>query len=78
MTRMHRLWRVAAVFLGGGGLFVLDSCDPEVRSTVLSGVQSAANGLANTFINALFLKLAEDDATQASIRVIEDVVRMLT
>lgn len=78
MSRMQRFWRMAAVFLGGGGLYVLDSCDPQVRSTILSGVQNAASGLAGTFIDALFLKLSEDDAAQASIRVIEGVVRMLT
>jgi hypothetical protein len=60
-----RLWWLGVVTAGGA--FVLAGCDPNVREGVLSGVGSAATGLATTFIDAFFQGLlndaAEEDAT---------------
>ena len=63
LTR-SRLWLISAV--SGGGLLVLEGCDATVRDQVLSGVGTAATGLATTFINAFFQSLiseAEEEAT---------------
>ena len=59
-----RLWFLTVA--SGGGLFVLEGCDPTVREQVLGGVGSAATGLATTFISAFFQGLindAQEDAT---------------
>ncbi|MCK4343222.1 MAG: hypothetical protein KAY37_16030 [Phycisphaerae bacterium] len=50
----------------GGGLFVLESCDPTVRDTVLGGVGSAATGLAGTFIEAFIQSLQADEEEVAT------------
>ncbi len=50
-----RTWSV--LMAAGGGLLALDSCDPTVRSTMLSGMGSAASSIATTFIQAFFESL---------------------
>ena len=61
-----------------GGVFVLDGCDDQIAATVLAGMADAADGLASTFIDALFIKLTSDLETTASIhRTIEEIGRML-
>ena len=74
-----RLWLLAAV--SGGGLFVMEGCDPTVRDQVLGGVGTAATGLATTFINAFFQGLIlsgqDDDATIVRA-VIEEVPKFFT
>jgi len=50
----------------GGAVFAFSSCDPEVKSTMLSGVQTAVTGLVTTFIDAVFIILARDDDTTSS------------
>ncbi len=52
-------------------MLVLEGCEPAVRDTVLSGVESVAAGLAATFISAFFQTLNEpDDAGMDTVRVI--------
>ncbi len=64
-----RLWLLTVA--SGGGLFVLEGCDPDVRDTVLTGVGSAATGLAGTFINAFVQSLqADEEETAATVRAI--------
>lgn len=53
--------RWVALIASGSGLLVLDTCNPNVRGTVLSGVSSAATGLTATFIQAFFEGLAADE-----------------
>ena len=66
-----RIWLVTAA---AGGVFVLDGCDPTVRSDVLSGVGTAATGLATTFINAFFQGLINDAEEEATVvRAVPDV-----
>lgn len=76
---MRHMWNRSRVWLlglmSGGGLFVLQGCDPTVRESVLTGVGSAATGLATTFINAFFQGLitdAQEDPTVV-LRVIEEL-----
>jgi hypothetical protein len=51
----------------GGSPFVLSGCDPQVRDTVLGGVQGASQTLLSTFVQAFFESLTpkedEDAAT---------------
>jgi hypothetical protein len=53
--RRGRGWLVAATI--GGSVLVLQGCDPNVRSTVLSGVESASTTLFTTFIQGFFQSL---------------------
>ncbi len=59
-----QVWLVTAA---AGGVFVLEGCDATVRSDVLSGVGSAATGLATTFINAFFQGLINDAEEEATV-----------
>lgn len=53
----------------GGGLFVLEGCDPAVRDSVLTGVGSAATQLSTTFIGAFFESLlTEEEETATTVR----------
>jgi hypothetical protein len=73
MWNRSRVWLLG--LMSGGGLFVLQGCDPTVRESVLTGVGSAATGLATTFINAFFQGLitdAQEDPTVV-LRVIEEL-----
>ncbi len=77
--RLGRFWWKATILLAGGGVFVLDSCDPTIKTTILGGLESASSGLATTFITALFQKLsAEDQSTTTTLlRTLEEAARML-
>ncbi len=57
-----RLWFYGAA--AGGSVLVLEGCDPNVRDTVLGGVEGATTSLFSTLIMAFFESLAaeEDDA----------------
>ncbi len=66
---LHRS-RVWVLTVGmAGGVFVLESCDATVRDTVLTGVGSAATGLASTFIQAFIQSLQAQDQTTTTMRV---------
>ncbi len=60
-TLANRLKAWTVWTAAGGSLLVIDGCNPNVRDTVLAGVQSAATGLSTTFIQAFFEGLEEDD-----------------
>ena len=47
--------------LTGGTVFVLSGCEPNVRDTVLAGVETATGNLASTFIAAFFQSLIEPE-----------------
>lgn len=62
--KRHRAFRLlalrrCALWFGGGLLpfFSLTGCDPEVRNTVLAGVQTALTQLFTAIIEAFFLAL---------------------
>jgi hypothetical protein len=46
------------VICGGMALQFFTSCDPEVRATVLGGLQESLIGLATSMLNAFFMSLA--------------------
>lgn len=72
LTR-SRLWLLTVA--AGGGLFVLEGCDPTVRDTILGGVGSAATGLASTFIEAFFQSLmADEEEAVTTVRAIIETV----
>lgn len=53
MRAFQRAW--TRVALGAGGtLLALDSCDQNVRDTVLTGVEGAATTIVTTFVQAFF------------------------
>ena len=53
----------------GVTMAVLTGCEPTVRETVITGVGSATDGLASTFVTALFQYLLGSEVT-ADIPVI--------
>lgn len=57
-----RLVRATTILAMGGSAFQLSGCDPEVRATVLSGLQSTTTSLSATLITAFFQTLAEEDS----------------
>ncbi len=57
-----RLLRTAMTLAVGGSAFQLSGCDPEVRSTLLDGLQTTTNSLSTALISAFFLSLEDDDA----------------
>ena len=59
----NRVKRTTTILAVGGSAFQLSGCDPEVRATLLSGLQSTTAGLANTLVTAYFQTLASDDST---------------
>jgi len=50
---------VAAV---GGSAFQLSGCDPAVRGTILTGLETTTASLANTLISAFFISLEDDSS----------------
>ncbi len=63
--RFARLRRGARVWVAGG-LFVLSGCDPQVRSTILTGLETSSTSLSQTFISAFFQKLQSDTTGTAT------------
>ncbi len=55
-----RFLRLAAVVAVGGSAFQLSGCDPAVRSTILTGLETTTASLANTLISAFFITLEDD------------------
>ena len=57
-SRWLTLARWAPLLIGGTALQLnLSGCDPTVRDTVLTGIQTALVGLVSSIINAFFLSL---------------------
>lgn len=53
----QRLKRAAVVLAMGGSMFQLSGCDPLVRTTLLTGIESTTQTLSSALISALFLSL---------------------
>ncbi|MEW6198883.1 MAG: hypothetical protein AB1601_09495 [Planctomycetota bacterium] len=76
LLRRGQLWMLTVA--SGGGLFVLEGCDPAVRNTVLEGVSSAATSLSSTFIGAFFQSLlADEEETATTVRAIIDTASQI-
>jgi len=63
-TIRQRIVRTAAAVLIGGTCFQLGSCDPTVRDTLLTGLETTAGTLAQTFVTAFFVSLNNNDTSQ--------------
>jgi len=57
-----RVVRTTTILAVGGSAFQLSGCDPAVRNTLLTGLQSTSTGLATALIQAFFQTLADDPA----------------
>ncbi len=55
-----RLLKSVLAVAVGGSVFQSGSCDPTVRSTLLTGLETTTTSLANTIIQAYFVSLQED------------------
>jgi hypothetical protein len=64
LLRRARIWLV--LVSTGGGLLILDGCDPGVRNTVLNGVGSAATSLTTTLIQAAVQSLSNQGQDAAA------------
>ena len=58
-----RVIRATTILAMGGSAFQLSGCDPDVRATLLTGLQQTSTGLSTALISAFFLSLADDDGT---------------
>ena len=54
-----RILRVLAAVAVGGSVFQLGSCDETVRTTLLAGLATTTNALADTLISTFFASLAD-------------------
>lgn len=71
---MRTLRRKTLVWLAtasAGSAFVLEGCDPQVRDTVLSGAEGAAQTLFATFVQAFFESLTpkEDEVGPSTVMI---------
>ena len=62
-TLRQRLIRFAYALAIGGSAFQLSGCDPNVRATLLTGLESTSQSLTGALISAFFLTLQDDDTT---------------
>lgn len=63
----HRFMRFATALMMGGAAFQLSGCDPTVRDTVLTGLESTATTLGTTLISAFFLSLNDNATTDTGL-----------
>jgi len=59
----RRLLRALTVLAVGGSVFQLGSCDPTVRSTLLTGLSTTTEALAQTLIQTFFTSLQNNNST---------------
>ncbi len=58
--KMRNRGKALAALLMGGSVLQLGSCDPTVRSTLLTGLEATASTLTQTFITAYFTGLQQN------------------
>ena len=58
-----RFLRAAMAIAVGGSAFQLSGCDPNVRSTLLSGLETTSQGLTSALISAFFLTLEDNSSS---------------
>jgi len=63
----NRLLRTAMTLAVGGSAFQLSGCDPEVRATLLDGLETTTSSLSTALISAFFLSLEDDDAAGSDL-----------
>lgn len=57
----RRARKAAVLMVVGGSLFQVGSCDPTVRSTLLTGLQTTTEALFDTLVATFFTSLANDN-----------------
>ncbi|NOS99141.1 MAG: hypothetical protein HOP29_00765 [Phycisphaerales bacterium] len=57
-----RWMRLVGTVAVGGCVLQLGSCDPNVRTTLLSGLATTTEALTDTLIQTFFTSLAQDAA----------------
>ncbi len=65
LTRVVKSKLIVPLMAGGIAL-QLGGCDPEVRTSILTGVQSSLTGLVNTVIGAVFTSLENVGSSSSS------------
>lgn len=59
----ERFIRLAMTVAVGGSAFQLGGCDPRVRETVLTGLETTTQSLSTALISAFFLSLDNGSTT---------------
>lgn len=57
----QKMVRLVTTIAVGGSAFQLSGCDPNVRSTLLTGLETTTQALSTSLITAFFLTLEEDE-----------------
>ena len=60
-----RFLRSAMAIVVGGSAFQLSGCDPNVRGTLLDGLEQTTQTLSTALISAFFISLQDDDLSGA-------------
>lgn len=60
-TLRQRMYRIVAALAVGGSAFQLSGCDPDVRTTLLTGLEGTTQSLSSALISAFFLTLENND-----------------
>ena len=67
--RKFKLW--CPPLLTGATAIQFSGCDPTIKDTVYTGIQSSTVGLVTTFVNALFLAIRPDaDETVTTTKMV--------
>lgn len=51
----------------GGSAFQLSGCDPAVRDTILTGLETTTQSLSSALISAFFLSMQNGDSSGGSL-----------
>ncbi len=63
-----RFIRLVTALAVGGSAFQLSGCDPAVRGTLVTGLETTTQSLSSALISAFFLTLEDDaEGTSASL-----------
>lgn len=63
----QRLVRATMALAVGGSAFQLSGCDPAVRDTLLTGLETTTQSLSSALISAFFLSMQDGDGSIDSL-----------
>lgn len=63
VLKSTRRWTLVPLVVGAT-VFQLGGCDPQVRTAILTGLQTSLTGLVTALINAFFLALQNASTSQ--------------
>lgn len=63
----QRLVRAVMALALGGSAFQLSGCDPAVRDTLLTGLETTTQSLSSALISAFFLSMQDGDGSIDSL-----------